>query len=107
MLNPVWVPEGTKVLQYVSHITGVPLADLRGPSRRQPIARARQIACWVMHKATDYSYPMIARTVGRSDHSTAIYAVKTVDAWRERDAAVRNISDSALNFMVEAGDVHL
>lgn len=102
MLNPRWVPEGTKILQYVSHVTGVPLADLRGPRRTLHVVRARQIACWVMHKATDYSYPMIARTVGRSDHSTAIHAVKTIDMWRERDPGVRNISDDVLNFMMDA-----
>lgn len=105
MLNPVWVPEGTKVLQSVSRITGIPVADLRSPSRQQEIVRARQIACWVMHHATDYSYPMIARTVGKKDHSTAIHAVKVIDVWRERDAGVRNISNEALYEMTE--DCHV
>lgn len=92
-------------MQYVSHATGVPLADLKGPRRTLHVVRARQIACWVMHKATDYSYPKIAKTVGRADHTTAMHAVKTIDMWRERDEGIRNISNDALDFMMEADRV--
>jgi hypothetical protein len=52
--------------------------QLRGPSKKQPLALARQVAMWVAREATGSSYPRIARELGGRDHTTIIYGCRAV-----------------------------
>jgi chromosomal replication initiator protein len=52
---------------------------LRGKSRKQEIALARQIAMYLSKEMTHYSLKSIGLHFGGRDHTTVIHAVRTVD----------------------------
>jgi len=64
---------------------GVSVADVEGPSRRQPLARARQVAMYLCRELTDLSLPKIGDHFGR-DHTTVLHGVNTVKRLIQSDA---------------------
>jgi chromosomal replication initiator protein len=64
---------------------GVSVADVEGPSRRQPLARARQVAMYLCRELTDLSLPKIGDHFGR-DHTTVLHGVNTVKRLMQTDA---------------------
>jgi chromosomal replication initiation ATPase DnaA len=69
-----------RILRVVADICQLPVNIVRGLSRARPPARARAIAIYVLRKGTQLSWPKIARLLGRSDHTTAIYAYRRIEA---------------------------
>jgi chromosomal replication initiator protein len=67
-----------RILAATAEAFGVSIADLEGPSRRQPLARARQVAMYVCRELTDLSLPKIGKLFGGRDHTTVIHGVNTV-----------------------------
>lgn len=63
----------------VAELYGVEVADILGGNRRHQVAHARQGVAWLL-KRSGMSNRDISRTLGFSDHSTAWYAVRKVDA---------------------------
>ena len=66
----------TTVAQYYE----IPVSDLTGPSRRQPLARQRQIAMYVCREHTGLSLPRIGAAFGGRDHTTVMHAVDKIKA---------------------------
>ncbi len=56
----------------------IPLAELDGPSRRQEVVFARQIAIYLARELTDTSFPALGRAFGGRDHTTAMHAYQKV-----------------------------
>ncbi len=56
---------------------GFEIDDLCGPSRRQPLVLARQIAMYLARELTDLSLPKIGAEFGR-DHTTVMHAVDKI-----------------------------
>ncbi len=54
------------------------ITDLEGPSRRQPLARARQVGMYLCRELTDLSLPKIGALFGNRDHTTVMHGIKTV-----------------------------
>ena len=54
--------------------------DLRSSDRRQGIVNPRQLAMYILRKELHLSYPRVAASLGRKDHTTAIHSVNKVDA---------------------------
>ncbi len=73
--RPVTMAE---IIQATSESFGLSVAELTGPSRRQPLARARQIAMYLCRDLTDQSLPKIGREFGGRDHTTVIHALERV-----------------------------
>lgn len=48
--------------------------------KNRPLALARQKMMWVVKQLTLFSYPEIGRKFGGRDHTTAIHAIKKIDA---------------------------
>ncbi|MBT8193412.1 MAG: chromosomal replication initiator protein DnaA [Acidimicrobiia bacterium] len=67
--------------------TGLSPADLIGPSRRQPLVRARQTAMYLCRELTDLSLPKIGRAFGGRDHTTVMHALDRVKALMVEDKA--------------------
>jgi chromosomal replication initiator protein len=53
-------------------------ADLTGPSRRQPLVTARQIAMYLCRELTNLSLPKVGALFGGRDHTTVLHAVEKV-----------------------------
>ncbi|MCP4303343.1 MAG: chromosomal replication initiator protein DnaA [bacterium] len=62
--------------------------DLVGPSRRQPLARYRQIAMYLCREYTDLSLPKIGKAFGGRDHTTVLHAVEKIKSLMQADADV-------------------
>jgi chromosomal replication initiator protein len=57
-----------------------------GPKRKRKIARPRQMVMTLARELTGASYPLIARQLGRKDHTTAIFAknrINELEMWHE------------------------
>jgi chromosomal replication initiator protein len=67
-----------EIIAATSASFGVSTADLCGPSRKQPLARARQVAMYLCRELTDLSLPKIGREFGGRDHTTVLHALDKV-----------------------------
>ena len=56
---------------------GVTLDEIKGGSREQPLAFARQVAMTLCREVAEMSFPEIGKHFGRS-HATAIHSIKNV-----------------------------
>lgn len=73
------------IAREVFRLTGYKLETIRKPGRPQKIVRVRHAIAKALRERTDWSYPMIARYLGRTDHSTAIHACTMADERVEQD----------------------
>jgi chromosomal replication initiator protein len=74
-----------RILAATAEAFGVTISDLEGPSRRQPLARARQVAMYVCRELTDLSLPKIGTLFGGRDHTTVLHGVNTVGRLMKTD----------------------
>jgi chromosomal replication initiator protein len=74
-----------QILAMTASSFGVSIADLEGPSRRQPLARARQVAMYLCRELTDLSLPKIGVLFGGRDHTTALHGINNVKRLMQTD----------------------
>lgn len=65
----------------------IKITDLLSKKRTRVIARPRQIAMCLARELTQMSLPEIGAAFGDRDHTTVMYACKTVESLRNQDAA--------------------
>ena len=88
------VPNESRVITADSIITatsntyGLTTRELTGPSRKQPLARCRQIAMYLCRELTDLSLPKIGKEFGGRDHTTVIHAVDKIKTLMQSDEQV-------------------
>ena len=78
------------IINRVASFCGHTRDDLIGPSRRQPLARYRQVAMYLCREYTDLSLPKIGKAFGGRDHTTVLHAVDKIRALMQSDADVYN-----------------
>ena len=71
-------PTGEEILTTTAAVFGFSTEDMEGPSRRQPLVLARQIAMYLCRELTDLSLPKIGKLFGGRDHTTVLHAVDKV-----------------------------
>lgn len=64
---------------------GVTVQELKSKKRSKNVATARQIACYIMKKLTNYSLQAIGQFLNGRDHSTIIHAITTVENRIKKD----------------------
>jgi chromosomal replication initiator protein len=74
-----------RILAATAESFSVSITELEGPSRRQPLARARQVAMYLCRELTDLSLPKIGQLFGGRDHTTVIHGVNTVGRLMKTD----------------------
>ena len=67
-----------KILAATADSFGMSITDLESPSRRQPLARARQVAMYLCRELTDLSLPKIGALFGGRDHTTVLHGINVV-----------------------------
>ena len=67
---------------------GFTVSELEGPSRKQPLARCRQVAMYLCREHTDLSLPKIGRHFGNRDHTTVMHAIEKVKSVMQTDREV-------------------
>ena len=63
----------------VADYYGVTVDDIVGPSRRQKVARPRQLVMYLAREETDSSLPQIGKALGDRDHTTILYGCNKVE----------------------------
>jgi chromosomal replication initiator protein len=76
------------IIDRVALFSGATRDDLLGPSRRQPLARHRQIAMYLCREYTDLSLPKIGKAFGGRDHTTVLHAVDKIKNLMRSDADI-------------------
>ena len=67
-------PTGEEIMALVAMSYGFSIREMKGPSRRQPLVLARQIAMYLCRHLTDLSLPKIGKLFGGRDHTTVMHA---------------------------------
>lgn len=68
----------------------IKVTDLLSKKRARIIARPRQIAMCLARELTQLSLPEIGAAFGDRDHTTVMYACKTIESLRTQDAVLNN-----------------
>jgi chromosomal replication initiator protein len=76
------------IMDRVASVYHIPIADLTGPSRKQPLAGRRQIAMYLCRDLTNLSLPKIGAAFGGRDHTTVLHAVDRVKRQMQSDKQV-------------------
>jgi chromosomal replication initiator protein len=79
-----------QILEKTAAYYDLALSDLTGPKRDKEIVLPRQIAMYLMRQEIGLSFPKIASSVGKRDHTTALHSVSKIVKQLERDEALRN-----------------
>jgi chromosomal replication initiator protein len=77
-----------RIIQITADYCSTTPDALVGPSRKQPLARSRQIAMYLCREHTDLSLPKIGRRFGGRDHTTVIHAVEKIKTLMRTDMEV-------------------
>lgn len=81
-------PTAERILKTTADYFSTTTDELTGPSRRQPLARSRQIGMYLCREHTDLSLPKIGAQFGGRDHTTVIYAVEKIKSLMRVDKDV-------------------
>jgi chromosomal replication initiator protein len=76
------------ILQEVAAYFKVSAKEIRSKKRNRSISVARQVAIFLLRDLTQMSFPEIGREMGGRDHSTAMYAFRSIDENRDSDAVL-------------------
>jgi len=76
------------IISTVSQYYEIPQTEMIGASRKQPLARQRQIAMYVCREHTGLSLPKIGAAFGGRDHTTVIHAVDKITGLIQSDKVV-------------------
>jgi chromosomal replication initiator protein len=85
--RPQVTPES--ILQAVADFYNLSMEELTGTSRRQSVARPRQVACYLLRQEAGASLPQIGQWLGGRDHTTVLHACERIAALLEEDGALR------------------
>jgi chromosomal replication initiator protein len=80
--------EPEEIIRMTAEAYDLPVEDLLGPSRKQPLATARQIAMYLIREHTSLSLPKIGARFGDRDHTTVLHAVDRVKGKMKSDQDV-------------------
>jgi chromosomal replication initiator protein len=83
------VLDAAEIIEQVADYFRLTEDDLLSRSRKQEIAKARQIAMYLCRELTDDSYSRIGTRFGGRDHSTVIHAYRKIEEKRDEDADLR------------------
>ena len=95
--NKIITPE--KIQNTVSSYFNIDLKDIHSKSRKQEIAKARQIAMFLCKKYTNYSFAHIGSIVGKRDHATVLHACRTVQDLIDIDKSFRTTMNDIENLL--------
>jgi len=75
----------------VSHRFQVKSSDLKGPTRRQAVTRARGVAMYIARQLTDKSLDQVGKHFGGRDHTTVMHAVRKTADLIQSDPDIRQL----------------
>lgn len=97
-------PTISEIVQATAMRFGVATHEIIGGNARKVYARPRQVAMYLARELTSYSTPQIGRAFDR-DHTTVLYACKTVDRLALRESELADNLTSARAIAVRLADM--
>ena len=77
-----------EIARQTARMFGLPTAELKGPSRRTSIVRARSVAMWLSRELAGESTHRIGEHFGGRDHTTVMHALAKIDDALGNDATL-------------------
>ena len=90
-----------KVQKIVASYFNIRISDLKSKKRTKGLVLPRQIAMYLCRELLKMSFPEIGRIFGGKDHSTVIYACKTVE--KEKDNRMKDMLEDIIKRIKEGG----
>ena len=78
-----------KICNIVCQYYSLPLEAINSKSRERKIAEARQVAMYLARTYTNTSLSVIGQSMGKRDHTTVLYACKTVQNQMDVDSTFK------------------
>lgn len=85
-----------KIIGEVAKIYSVEPDEMRSQRRTANISQARKVAIYVIQDVTGLPYESIGQEFNGRDHSTVVYAIKSVKEEMERDSGFRSIVEDII-----------
>lgn len=85
-----------KIISEVGKIYNVDPDDMRSTRRTANISLARKVAMYVIQDVTGMSYEAIGAEFNGRDHSTVVYAMKSVREEMDRDSGFRSVVEDII-----------
>ena len=76
------------IISTVSSYYAISETEMTGPSRKQPLARQRQVAMYICRELTGLSLPRIGEAFGGRDHTTVMHAVDKITGLIQTDKSI-------------------
>lgn len=85
-----------KIISEVGKIYNIEPDEMRSQRRTANISQARKVAMYIIQDVTGMPYESIGQEFNGRDHSTVVYAVKSVKEEMERDSGFRSIVEDII-----------
>ncbi len=85
-----------KIITEVGKIYNIDPDEMRSQRRTANISQARKVAIYVIQDVTGMPYEAIGQEFNGRDHSTVVYAIKSVKEEMERDSGFRSIVEDII-----------
>ncbi|MBQ4617139.1 MAG: chromosomal replication initiator protein DnaA [Clostridia bacterium] len=90
-----------RIISEVSRTFNVSAADILSKSRTAQIARARQVAIFVVRSITGLKQEEIGKEFGGFDHTTVLYSLRKVDEIMQTDPTFKNTVNDIIKNLSE------
>ena len=100
--SPYIAPGIRSIDDIVADVFGVSVENMKKPGRKRIFAEPRMFAMWFRTEYINESCIIIGSIYGR-DHSTVLYAKRTVPNWIETNKPYRDVAIMALRELQKAG----
>ena len=85
-----------KIISEVAKIYNIDPDEMRSQRRTANISQARKVAIYVIQDVTGLPYEAIGQEFNGRDHSTVVYAIKSVKEEMERDSSFRSVVEDII-----------
>lgn len=85
-----------KIINEVGKIYNIDPDEMRSQRRTANISQARKVAIYVIQDVTGLPYESIGQEFNGRDHSTVVYAIKSVKEEMDRDSSFRSIVEDII-----------
>ncbi|MBD5112066.1 MAG: chromosomal replication initiator protein DnaA [Ruminococcaceae bacterium] len=85
-----------KIISEVGKIYNVDPDEMRSQRRTANISQARKVAIYVIQDVTGLPYEAIGQKFNGRDHSTVVYAIKSIKAEMDRDSSFKSVVEDII-----------
>jgi chromosomal replication initiator protein len=96
-------PSMGEITQAVARRFKLRISDLKGPTRKQQVVRARALAMYLGRRLTTHSLQQIGDFFGGRDHTTVLHACRKTESLLSDSPELAQVADEVCESLREAG----